>query len=114
MSERDYGLEISAKAAEISNELLQILQQVPKEHTEKITQIGNEIRDIMAAARKEIEPQKYYYIIYRNEDDHYPELEADKYSNRQKAEKKIQELKKIGYLEAHFEEMLFDDYKEAN
>ena len=29
MSERDYGLEISAKAAELSAKLLQIMQQVP-------------------------------------------------------------------------------------
>jgi len=112
MTERDYGLEISTKAAELSQELIKHIQAAPD--VSQIVKIGNEIRDIMAAARKEIEPQKYYYIIYRNEDDHYPELEADKYSNRQKAEKKIQELKKIGYLEAHFEEMLFDDYKEAN
>jgi len=51
---KDYGLEISAKAVELSNELLQIMQQVPKESISKIITIGNEIKNIVAEARKEV------------------------------------------------------------
>ena len=110
MSERDYGLEISAKAAELSAELLQIMQQVPKEHIEKISQIGNEIRDIISAARKEIEPQKFYYQVYRTK---FSASEEGRFINRNKAEIQIKELKE-DWPDAHYKEVLFDDYEEAN
>lgn len=62
MNNRDYGLEITAKVVELSNVLLQIMQEYPG--MKRITEIGNEIRDIVTAARKEIEPPKHYYSAY--------------------------------------------------
>ncbi len=111
MPERNYGLEISAKAAELSAELLQIMQQVPKEHIEKISQIGNEMRDIITAARKEIEPQKFYYQVYRTK---FSASEEGRFINRNKAEMQIKELKNNDWPDAHYKEVLFDDYEEAN
>ena len=52
ITKRDYGLEISGKAAEMSNELLKILGNAS---TGNIIKIANEIRDIITDARKEVE-----------------------------------------------------------
>ena len=104
ITERDYGLEISAKAVELSNELLQIMQQVPKESISKIITIGNEIKNIVAEARKKV--IKIGYQVYIGEADH---SQDNAYLNKDNAEKRVKLLQEDGFKRAYYQEIEFLD-----